>query len=165
MEILKCSTCGLSKFENVFSRDRYKRKGANSRQALFGRTYDCLACIRLKRKAAHEKNPEIARRRNAKKRAIYQTPEFKKKHRRHHYMKRYGITPEIYDEMLNQQKGVCAICGNGKKHKRQKYLHVDHNHKTGKVRGLLCIRCNTILGNSKDDVNILENAIKYLGNT
>ena len=67
----------------------------------------------------------------------------------------------MYLQLLDKQKGCCAICGlhelehNGK-------LHVDHNHETGKVRGLLCTRCNTALGKFKESPTILESAVKYL---
>ena len=50
-----------------------------------------------------------------------------------------GVTPEEYDRLLAEQDGGCAICGNPPKTRR---LHVDHNHRTAKVRGLLCFRCN-----------------------
>lgn len=73
----------------------------------------------------------------------------------------YGITLEQYNEMLLKQNNQCAIC-----HKYntalQKPLFVDHDHKTGKVRGLLCTKCNFMLGAIQDSVNILKYAIKYL---
>jgi hypothetical protein len=50
-----------------------------------------------------------------------------------------GITDQEYERLLGEQEGGCAICGNPPKTRR---LHVDHNHRTGKVRGLLCFRCN-----------------------
>ena len=53
-----------------------------------------------------------------------------------------GVTTEDYDRLLAAQDGGCAICGNPPKTRR---LHVDHNHRTGKVRGLLCFRCNRAL--------------------
>lgn len=58
----------------------------------------------------------------------------------------YGITVEQYEEMLKRQKGGCAICG---KRPGKKRLHVDHNHETGQVRGLLCAKCN-------GDLQVLE---------
>lgn len=73
--------------------------------------------------------------------------------------KRFGITIEDYDKILKKQKGRCAICG---KKKRQR-LGVDHNHKTGKVRGLLCYNCNAGLGMFKEDKSFLKKAIKYVG--
>src|SRR5262249_29852326 len=66
----------------------------------------------------------------------------------------YGITPEKYDELLASQAGLCAICGGpGRTTQRsQRFpLQVDHDHETGRIRGLLCHRCNTILGNAGDD--------------
>lgn len=52
---------------------------------------------------------------------------------------KYDMTPEEYDSMLDRQGGVCLICGRPPKKRR---LHVDHEHKTGKIRGLLCFQCN-----------------------
>ncbi len=57
--------------------------------------------------------------------------------------KNFGITLEDYDRMFAEQKGLCKICGGDTPNKR---LAIDHDHKTGKVRGLLCLRCNTKLG-------------------
>jgi hypothetical protein len=60
------------------------------------------------------------------------------------YRSRTGLSVEEYDAMLKAQGGGCAICGNPPKTRR---LDVDHDHKTGKVRGLLCHRCNRALPN------------------
>ena len=79
--------------------------------------------------------------------------------------KKYGITIEEQEDMLRKQSGKCKICG------KDIYLfgdtksntaHVDHDHKTGKVRGLLCQECNTGLGKFCDNIEYLKNAIKYL---
>jgi uncharacterized protein YbaR (Trm112 family) len=72
----------------------------------------------------------------------------------------YGITFEDYIEMLVEQDQVCAICK--EECKTRKMLSVDHDHQSGKVRGLLCNRCNRAIGMMKDDIVILENAIQYL---
>jgi cytochrome c peroxidase len=72
----------------------------------------------------------------------------------------YGITLEDYADMFSKQNGVCAICK--EECTTKKSLSVDHSHKTGKVRGLLCNGCNTSLGRFKDDVVVLKAAIKYL---
>jgi len=69
---------------------------------------------------------------------------------------RYNLTPEQYSDLLNKQNGVCAVC------QEEKKLHIDHCHETGKVRGLLCPECNHGLGNFKDSIKLLENAIGYL---
>jgi hypothetical protein len=72
----------------------------------------------------------------------------------------YGITLEEYAEIFSKQNGVCAICL--EECKTRKSLSVDHNHLTGKVRGLLCNRCNRAIGMFNDDVDILERAKKYI---
>lgn len=75
-------------------------------------------------------------------------------------MNRYGLTVEQYEEMHARQGGVCAICGEECSSGRS--LAVDHDHKTGLVRGLLCTRCNWGLGHFLDDVVRLKAAIAYL---
>lgn len=77
------------------------------------------------------------------------------------YMRYYGITIEEYDVLYKEQNHGCAICkastgSNGKR------LSVDHNHKTGEVRGLLCDDCNIGLGKFKDNSSLLAKAINYL---
>jgi uncharacterized protein YbaR (Trm112 family) len=72
----------------------------------------------------------------------------------------YGITLDDYIEMFKKQNGVCAICGY--ECQTKKSLSVDHDHKTGKVRGLLCNRCNRALGMFRDDVNTVRYALNYL---
>lgn len=75
----------------------------------------------------------------------------------------YGITIEEYETMVNAQNGNCAICGRNKSEFKTS-LHVDHDHKTGKIRGLLCSNCNSGIGNLRDDVSLLKKAINYLEN-
>lgn len=77
----------------------------------------------------------------------------------------FGISLEEYEKMLSEQNGVCAICIKPETHKRNgklKALAVDHNHKTGAIRGLLCSDCNTGIGKLKDDPEVLRSAIRYL---
>lgn len=75
--------------------------------------------------------------------------------------RRYGITIADYNRMFEEQEGKCLICT---KHQSEltKALNIDHCHTTGKVRGLLCNTCNRSLGAFYDNIEILENAIKYL---
>jgi uncharacterized CHY-type Zn-finger protein len=77
-------------------------------------------------------------------------------------LRQYNLTPDCYYEMLDNQNGLCAICGTKPDKKR---LEVDHCHKTGLVRGLLCHICNTGLGYFHDSTDKLEVAIKYLETT
>ncbi len=71
----------------------------------------------------------------------------------------YGITVDDYNRMLKQQKGVCFICRRAPGTRR---LAVDHDHKTGAVRGLLCSRCNRGLQWFSDDPKKLSRAVVYL---
>jgi len=74
---------------------------------------------------------------------------------------RYGLDAVQVENILRRQKWSCAICLDSAKAKL-KNLCVDHCHKTGKVRGLLCIRCNSSIGMARDSTRILKRAIKYL---
>ncbi len=84
-------------------------------------------------------------------------------------LKKYGLNLKQYLEILERQNNTCAICKEketitiGKSGKMS--LSVDHCHTTGKIRGLLCYRCNTSIGHLKEDIEIFENAIKYLKNS
>jgi Recombination endonuclease VII len=80
--------------------------------------------------------------------------------RRYHWAKQgLDITDAGYDAMFALQGGLCAICRQSGGHRR---LHVDHNHATKVIRGLLCHKCNVGLGNFDDSVLLLETAIEYL---
>jgi hypothetical protein len=83
------------------------------------------------------------------------------KQRQYILKKKYGITPEKYDEMLSEQDYRCYIC---QKHedKLDRSLAVDHCHKTGKVRGLLCGNCNRFLGQIDDNIDTAERLLMYL---
>jgi hypothetical protein len=80
--------------------------------------------------------------------------------------KNYGITIEQYDAMLEAQGGVCAICKRPPKggNTSSKNLNVDHDHKTGERRGLLCNDCNPALGKFQDSPQLLRAAAAYLEN-
>ena len=75
--------------------------------------------------------------------------------REYHLRHRYGIGQAEVDAMVAAQGGTCAVCPG-------KPEHVDHDHKTGQVRGILCSLCNQALGNARDDVVILAGLIRYL---
>ena len=75
---------------------------------------------------------------------------------------RYGITPEEQQRMLAHQKGRCAICQVHRDQLPQRRLSVDHSHETGAVRGLLCIKCNTMIALADEDALTLARAMRYL---
>ena len=77
-------------------------------------------------------------------------------------IKNYGIDLSTYDRMYLEQGGVCKICSLPQKSTRNERLCIDHDHETGKVRGLLCDGCNRGIGLLKDDYRIIERAASYL---
>jgi len=85
--------------------------------------------------------------------------------RRRRTIHEYGITEVDYEMMLKSQNGVCAICGLPeivKQADKIQSLSIDHDHKTYRVRGLLCENCNHMLGKVKDNPEILEKGAEYL---
>lgn len=87
-------------------------------------------------------------------------------------LKRYGIDLDGYNALRVKQKYCCSICGlhetkvsQGRAKTPDTALHVDHDHATGKVRGLLCTNCNIILGKCYDKIDTLKKAIQYLKDT
>lgn len=85
-------------------------------------------------------------------------------YRRHNHRlnlkKRFGLTVEEYDALARQSDGACAICHRGES--RDRRLSLDHDHKTGQIRGFLCSRCNLLLGGAGDNPDLLEQAAQYL---
>ena len=75
------------------------------------------------------------------------------------YKRRYGLSKKEVEQMLEDQEGLCALCGNPAINPQ-----VDHCHETNKVRGVLCRHCNVGLGHFFDNVSYLEKAISYLNN-
>jgi hypothetical protein len=133
----------------------------------------CIPCRRIKQKEWVAANPQ--RSENVRKRAAEWTknnPERAKANRdkyrlkniedirersaHQHRQRTYGINQEDYENMLNGQDGVCAICKNGSK------LWVDHSHSTGMVRGLLCPSCNTLVGYIETHGNLIDKAKNYI---
>jgi hypothetical protein len=88
------------------------------------------------------------------------TPEGKLRQRAGHLMRKFGMTIEQYDAMLEAQGGGCFICG--RPPREDISLHVDHDHFTGKVRGILCFCCNNALADFQDDPELLRKAAGYV---
>lgn len=74
----------------------------------------------------------------------------------------YGLTPEQHAAMLTEQRGCCPICGDAFDPNRPRHQHIDHDHTTGTVRGILCTDCNLGLGRFKDNTSNLQGASAYL---
>jgi ribosomal protein L40E len=95
--------------------------------------------------------------------AFRRTPEGKR-HVRAMNLKKYGLTPEMYDDILRGQDNKCAACGNEETAKNQFgpiSMAVDHDHTTEEFRGLLCMRCNRSLGMLNDSVETIEKLLNY----
>lgn len=70
-------------------------------------------------------------------------------------------SPILWRQLFDKQEGCCAICEKHQANLKQT-MNVDHNHKTDRIRGLLCHNCNLLLGFAEENIKILKNAIKYL---
>ena len=92
----------------------------------------------------------------SKKKRLSNPAEVKRKQRAADLKKRYNITPEEYDRMLREQDNKCGICNQHKK------LGIDHCHKSGKVRMLLCINCNSSVGIVENCNTNYEDILKYI---
>ena len=119
---------------------------------------------RARNRAYHATHKEEIRAR--KRRRLAENPELRRrprsscaKDRRKQRLKSlYGISSDDYDRLFAHQRGACAICGK----RSAKTLCVDHCHATGKVRGLLCQRCNLALGHLNDSPTLVSAALAYL---
>ena len=160
----RCVKCGVEQpLENFY-------KAAGTRD---GHRGDCKACFRARAKARYPlvRDREIERARRwreenldrfrANQRRMRSTPRGKRKQRADHLKRKYGISIEDYDALLLRQEGGCAICELPPRDDIS--LHVDHDHDTGAIRGLLCFRCNNALGDFGDHADRLLAAAGYLG--
>lgn len=106
-------------------------------------------------------------------RAIYRirTQEYRENNRhiakRAHLKNSFGLSLEAYNALFEAQAGLCAVCGESEKakqlgHDKPRLLAVDHNHSTGKVRGLLCTNCNLALGNMRDSEALISKLLEYI---
>ena len=85
--------------------------------------------------------------------------KYKEKRRWAAIKKKYGISKHQFYEIINNQEGKCAICTI---ELTEKNSHVDHNHKTKELRGILCVRCNQGIGSFLENIDIIKSAVKYI---
>ena len=144
-----CKGCKEWRSKGDFNKDSQSPDGLN---------YRCKSCRKKHRREAEVKE------RTAKynKRYAAENPELMKKKDRKNMLKRFwNMTPEQYDEMLQKQNGTCALCDRTESNPNKR-LCIDHDHTTGKIRGLLCDNHNRAMGLFKDSIEDLEKAIVYL---
>ncbi|MBN1183458.1 MAG: endonuclease VII domain-containing protein [Bacteroidales bacterium] len=113
-------------------------------------------------KKYYHSNIEKERKRSRQYHALHQE-EHKIRCRKNDLKRKYSITLEQYNKLYGEQNGCCKICGRHSS-KFKNGLAVDHNHRTGKIRGLLCNYCNRGLGKFSDSLEKLEKAVEYLKN-
>lgn len=138
----RCSCCGEVKPTTEFTKKKHGKWGFES---------GCKECNNKRSKKYRIDNQEKYKRMNRNRMLKY----------------RYGLTLEDLEKMLRDQDNKCVICGreiflHGTSVDKNKIAHVDHDHKTDKVRGLLCKTCNTGLGGFMDNTEYLLSVISYL---
>lgn len=134
-----CTKCKISKLENDF----YARKPGNLRT-------ECKQCTKTNVKINYGKNIEYHR--------AIKRERYKNFTRYENYSNKYGINKYKFKELVVIQNGKCWIC----REKKDEYLNVDHCHKTGEFRGIICKDCNMGIGLFKDNTDNLYRAIRYL---
>jgi hypothetical protein len=136
-----CTVCKVAKpFEDFY--DGYKAK---KQQYQTNRRYPhsrCKDCDHTRVRTYHKNN----------------RAKVTKQQMVRHREREYGLTEEQYNNMILSQNNLCAICSQPS----TRTLNIDHNHETGKVRGLLCTNCNLGIGNFQDSLIYLQNAVNYL---
>lgn len=158
-----CSECKIEKNFHCFGKDKYNKDGY---------CYACKECRNAQLREYNKKNPEIRKKINDSfidyRKEYYSDEERKRKYKSNCLKRTFGIDIDEYEKMLSNQSGVCKICNNvetakpSNSNKTEKCLSVDHCHKTGKIRGLLCSFCNAALGMAKENKEILARMILYL---
>ena len=144
-EVKKCTKCGEEKQLSEFWQKSYVKKDGTK-----GFRPSCKQCeISKKLEKYHQGGGK----------------EEQKKRSFRALMHSYGITEEIYQQEREKQNYKCLLCGADEIDQHHGRLFVDHCHKTGKYRGLLCTTCNTGLGAFKDNVEVMQKAIEYLNET
>ncbi len=158
-----CKKCGLTKPYDDFYRcagmkDGYRNDCRTCNlEAKHQRYLNDPATAIARAKRWQQANPERV---NATQRARRAKPEVKRRARADHLQRKFGMTIEQYDAMLEAQGGGCFICG--RPPREDISLHVDHDHSTGKVRGILCFCCNNALADFQDDPSLLRKAASYV---
>lgn len=159
-----CRTCGERKPYDQFSgpRDTSCAECVQLRDAGRKRCGECREVkdrTEFHRRASKDGHEAICKSCSAARSKVRNAqPETQRQRRNAKYLARYGITLDQYEEMLAAQDGKCAICGE----EPPPPLLVDHDHETDELRELLCLSCNSLLGQARDNINILRKSIEYL---
>ncbi len=158
----RCTKCEIRLPKNKFAKNPKGRGGLEPQckecRSQWNREY-----YKRNRKRINQRNKEYWQKNRewfARRQTEYQkTKRGREVFRRGHLKYAYGISLERHEQMYVDQGGCCPVCGEAVLYNK---IHTDHDHKTGKVRGLLCRKCNLMLGYAEDDPSVLESAAKYL---
>lgn len=124
-----------------------------------------------RKKKYNKEHPEKVKERGKRYRKLHpeKDHEYRRKHpekihlidRKANLKSKFGISIQTYNDNLSAQNNCCAICGKHQDQQKRAFA-VDHDHETGKTRGILCNICNLGIGRFKDDITLLQKAIDYL---
>lgn len=123
----------------------------------YGKDPRCIECV--KGHVQRWRDRRTYKRRESDNQYLKNWREENKKTVRRNWLKRYGVTPEWYEKKFDEQNGKCAICGTTDA-RRRGFFCIDHRHNDGKVRGLLCIRCNAFVSGFDD--GLVDSTLQYL---
>lgn len=149
-----CTKCRQAKSKSQFYAHKTCKDGLRP---------ECKECHRRASKARYKQNPGPFRRRSEKQRKA--NPTKAARVNRDWRLKKYGLTEPSFQKMIRSCRGRCQCCGTQFGTSKGSRPHIDHDHTTGKVRGLLCMLCNTGLGAFGDSKSRLRKAINYLDKT
>lgn len=171
-QLLKCSKCGEAKRADEMARSTQRAGGLSSW---------CKPCKRAVNRAWYQRNKdeirdglrvnyEANRPGRLQQMRTYRAENgelLKRAHRRWHLRTRFGLDESEFEHLLVRQNGCCAICRKPEtavdaRSGKVRRLAIDHDHETGKVRGLLCFRCNTVLAHIDMDRERLLEMLRYL---
>lgn len=146
----RCPECTDTKDRSEFYKDRSRHDGLRRL---------CKLCDKARRNRVNkgEKPSEDKFAQWVESHAAVPVEEKKRRYQSDYLMRTYGISLEQYEAMCAERENCCDICG-----ETQETLHVDHCHKEGHVRGLLCMHCNMGIGHFRDSTERLASAIAYL---
>ena len=149
----KCTKCGIEKPLSEFNKKSSTKTGLDPW---------CKPCKSVAYMNWIIENPD--KKNDVKKRAAVWNTENKDKRKiivqKNNYKKRYGLTIQQKQQLIDLQEQKCAICKDNLKDTHD--VCVDHDHQTGAVRGILCRKCNLGLGHFEDNTSLLKSAVKYL---
>jgi hypothetical protein len=158
----RCPGCGITKPENEFRKDRRRPRGLSWR---------CRECLRKRERENYARNAKVREQSKRSKHRFYEINKdsilTREKDRRNKIGNRkiwlqrmYGIGEDDYNRMYRQQNGKCPIC---RSEQPPGKLVVDHDHETGKIRGLLCHKCNLLAGHIENNLDKMYDLFMWIG--